>query len=156
VLVAAGVTGAAVAGVFGSSGSPGRASGGPGVATRVVEQRTLVSQTTLNATLEYAGSFTVKGGGGGALTWLPPVGPVIGQGGVLWRVDNAVPVILLYGKVPLWRALAEKVTGQDVAQLNHDLVAWAMPAVPISRRWAGITSAGTPSTPLSSCSWRWG
>jgi hypothetical protein len=81
-----------------------------------------VSQMSVNATLEYAGSFTVASKGGGTLTWLPPAGRVIGQGGVLWRVDNAVPVILLYGKVPLWRALAEGATGQDVAQLNHDLV----------------------------------
>jgi hypothetical protein len=28
----------------------------------------------------------------------------------------------MYGNVPAWRALAEGVTGQDVAQLNHDLV----------------------------------
>jgi hypothetical protein len=32
-------------------------------------------------------------------------------------------VILLYGSVPDWRPLAAGVTGQDVSQLNHDLVA---------------------------------
>jgi hypothetical protein len=32
-------------------------------------------------------------------------------------------VVLLYGHVPDWRALSEGVTGQDVSQLNHDLVA---------------------------------
>jgi hypothetical protein len=31
-------------------------------------------------------------------------------------------VALLYGSVPAWRALGEGVTGQDVSQLNHDLV----------------------------------
>jgi multidrug efflux pump subunit AcrA (membrane-fusion protein) len=31
-------------------------------------------------------------------------------------------VALLYGSVPDWRALGEGVTGQDVSQLNHDLV----------------------------------
>jgi hypothetical protein len=123
VLVAAGAVGAALAGVFGPPGAPGRGTGGPRTSTALVTRRTLVSQTAVNATLEYAGSFTVTGKGGGTLTWLPPAGRVIGQGGVLWRVDNAVPVILLYGKVPAWRALAEGVTGQDVAQLNHDLVA---------------------------------
>ena len=123
VLVAAGVAGAALAGVFRSSRSPAGATSAYRTSTAVVTRRTLVSQTTLNATLEYAGSFTVTGKGSGTLTWLPPLGRVIRQGGVLWRVDNAVPVILLYGKVPLWRALAEGVTGQDVAQLNHDLVA---------------------------------
>jgi hypothetical protein len=123
VLVVAGVVGAALAGVFKGSGSPGRGAGSYRTSTAVVTRRTLVSQTSMDATLEYAGSYTVTGKGGGTLTWLPPVGRVIRQGQVPWRVDNAVPVILLYGKVPLWRALAEKMTGQDVAQLNHDLVA---------------------------------
>jgi hypothetical protein len=123
-LVAAGVAGAALAGVFGSAGSPkGGAGTGYGTSVAVVSRRALVSQTTVNATLQYAGSYTVTGKGAGTLTWLPPVGRVIRQGQAVYRVDNAVPVILLYGKVPLWRALAEKMTGPDVAQLNRDLVA---------------------------------
>jgi hypothetical protein len=32
-------------------------------------------------------------------------------------------VVLLYGSVPDWRPLGAGVTGQDVSQLNHDLVA---------------------------------
>ena len=30
--------------------------------------------------------------------------------------------MLLYGSVPDWRAMGEGITGQDVSQLNHDLV----------------------------------
>ncbi len=48
---------------------------------------------------------------------------MIGQGQVLYRVDNGSPVVLLRGRVPDWRALGVGVTGQDVSQLNHDLVA---------------------------------
>jgi hypothetical protein len=48
---------------------------------------------------------------------------VIGQGQVLYRTGNGSPVVLLYGTVPDWRSLSEGVTGQDVSQLNHDLVA---------------------------------
>jgi hypothetical protein len=70
----------------------------------------------------YARSYTVRGTGEGTLTWLPPAGQVIGQGQLLYRVDNGVPVVLLYGSVPAWRPLAEGLTGQDVDQLNHDLV----------------------------------
>jgi hypothetical protein len=62
-------------------------------------------------------------GQGGTLTWLPPAGQVIGQGQALYRVDNGSPVVLQYGTVPAWRALQVGVTGADVAQLNHDLVA---------------------------------
>ncbi|MGH3407892.1 MAG: hypothetical protein ACRDRJ_36125 [Streptosporangiaceae bacterium] len=65
----------------------------------------------------------MRGPGGGALTWLPSAGQVIRQGHVLYRVDNASPVVLLYGDVPAWRTLDEGLTGADVTQLNHDLVA---------------------------------
>ncbi len=78
--------------------------------------------TPVTATLGYAGSYTVTGQGGGTLTWLPSPGKVIAQGQVLYRVDNGSPVVLLYGSVPDWRSLDEGVTGQDVSQLNHDLV----------------------------------
>jgi hypothetical protein len=122
-LVAAGVVGVALAGVFtGSSSANGGAGSGYKTSTATVTRRTLTSQTTVDATLGYAGSYSVPGKGTGTLTWLPPQGRVIRQGGVLYRVDNGVPVILLDGKVPAWRALAEGLTGQDVAQLNHDLV----------------------------------
>jgi len=57
------------------------------------------------------------------LTSLPSAGQVIRQGQVLYRVDNGTPVVLLYGPVPDWRALDEGLTGADVTQLNHDLVA---------------------------------
>ena len=68
-------------------------------------------------------AYRVAGQGGGTITWLPAAGRVIRQGQVLYRVDNATPVFLLYGTVPAWRALAEGMTGADVAQLNRDLVA---------------------------------
>jgi len=64
----------------------------------------------------------VTGQGGGTLTWLPSAGQVIRQGQVLYKTDNGSPVVLLYGSAPDWRALDERTTGQDVTQLNHDLV----------------------------------
>ena len=45
------------------------------------------------------------------------------SGQVLYQVDNGVPVVLLYGSKPAWRTLDEGLTGADVTQLNHDLVA---------------------------------
>jgi hypothetical protein len=33
-----------------------------------------------------------------------------------------LPVVLLYGRVPDWRAIFAGVSGADVSQLNHDLV----------------------------------
>jgi len=87
-----------------------------------VTRQDLSATTPVTATLGYAGSYLVTGRGGGTLTWLPPPGQVIRQGQVLYQTGNGSPVVLLYGSVPAWRALAEGVTGQDVSQLNHDLV----------------------------------
>jgi peptidoglycan hydrolase-like protein with peptidoglycan-binding domain len=92
-------------------------------AVATVTRQPLSSQTQVSATLGYADSYDVTGQGGGTLTWLPPAGQVIRQGGVLYRVNNGTPVFLLYGAVPMWRALSEGLTGADVRQLNRDLVA---------------------------------
>ena len=124
VVLAAGVVSAWRAGVFSPAGSSG--SGPPGLsapATQVVVREDLSATTPVSATLGYAGSYRVTGQGGGTLTWLPPAGQVIGQGRALYRVDNGSPVVLLYGRVPAWRSLGEGLTGADVSQLNHDLVA---------------------------------
>jgi len=123
VLMVAGVVTAWRDGVFSLAASAGGGLGAPPPATQPVMREDLSSQTPVTATLGYAGSYTVLGRGGGTLTWLPSAGQVIRQGQVLFRIDNGSPVVLLYGSVPAWRALDEGITGQDVSQLNHDLVA---------------------------------
>jgi hypothetical protein len=102
---------------------PSPAGQAPPPATQAIIREDLSSVVPVSATLGYAGSYPVLGQGGGTLTWLPSAGRVIGQGQVLYRVDNGSPVVLLYGPVPDWRTLDEGLTGADVAQLNHDLVA---------------------------------
>jgi len=124
VVLAAGVVSAWRAGVFSPAASSGAGQqGAPPAATAAVTRRDIAATTPVSATLGYAGSWTVRGQGGGTLTRLPKAGQVIGQGQALYRVDNGSPVVLLYGSVPAWRALDEGVTGADVSQLNHDLVA---------------------------------
>jgi hypothetical protein len=96
---------------------------GPRVpATTAVTRQDITAITPVTATLGYAGGYLVRGRGGGTLTWLPPAGQVIRQGHSLYRTGDETPVVLLYGSVPDWRPLDEGVTGQDVSQLNHDLV----------------------------------
>ena len=111
------------AGAFRSQNSSGTGPGAPAPATQAVAREDLSAQVPVTATLGYADAYTVRGEGGGTLTWLPAPGQVIGQGQVLYRVDNGVPVVLLYGSVPAWRTLDDGLTGADVTQLNHDLVA---------------------------------
>ena len=111
-------------GAFSAASSPGAGGlGAPAPATAAVVREDIAAVTPLAATLGYAGSWTVTGQGGGTLTFLPQPGQLISQGQVLYRIGNGSPVVLLYGSVPDWRPLAEGVTGQDVSQLNHDLVA---------------------------------
>jgi multidrug efflux pump subunit AcrA (membrane-fusion protein) len=129
VLLAAGAGAAWGAGALRSHGSSAGGTDGPGgpgaaaPATQRVVRQEVSSTTPVNATLGYADSYTVLARGGGALTWLPAPGQVIRQGQVLYRVDDGTPVVLLYGSVPAWRPLDEGLTGADVTQLNHDLVA---------------------------------
>ena len=122
--LAAGGAAADAVGAFRASGT-GTAAGGSSsqVSLATVVRQALASRTSVNATLGYAGSYTVTGKGSGTLTWLPGSGDVVREGGVLYRVDNGTPVFLLYGTFPAWRSLSAGITGEDVAQLNHDLVA---------------------------------
>jgi hypothetical protein len=127
VLIAAGVF-VVVGGVLdGGGGGSGSSDNGSATSVAAVVRRTLSETTQFNGTLGYAGSYTVLAQAHGTVTWLPKAGRVIHQGQVLYRVDGA-PVLLLYGATPAYRALAAgasaaEVTGADVAQLNHDLVA---------------------------------
>jgi hypothetical protein len=121
VVIAAAAVSAWQARVF-SPAAPSRAQGPPAPATAAVTRQDLTATTPVTATLGYAGSYPVTGRGGGTLTWLPPAGQVIRQGQVLYETGNDSPVVLLDGTVPDWRTLDEGITGQDVSQLNHDLV----------------------------------
>jgi hypothetical protein len=95
--------------------------------TAPVEQRSLSQTTSVSGTLGYAGSYSVLAQAHGTITSLPAVGDVVDEGQVLYRKDGK-PVVLLYGATPAYRALAagahaSDVTGSDVWELNHDLVA---------------------------------
>jgi hypothetical protein len=121
VVAAAGAVTAWQAGMFSPPATSGTGQQGAPPATSPVTRQNLSAVTPVTATLGYAGSYQVLGQGGGTLTALPSAGQVISQGQALYKVDNASPVVLLYGTVPDWRALDEGNTGADVSQLNHDL-----------------------------------
>jgi len=127
-VAAGGVVAVAVAGTAagvlyssGGSGPVGSRGGGASPVLGTVTYGTLTSQTLLDATLGYAGSYNVINQAQGTYTAVPAAGRVVGQGQVLYRVDGA-PVVLLYGRVPAYRSLSAGMTGADVRQLNRDLV----------------------------------
>lgn len=95
----------------------------PGDTTASVERRTLVERAQVDGTLAFGGALDLYDRLAGTFTWLPAVGAVIRQGGTLYKLDN-LPVALMYGSVPAYRALKLSIgDGPDVAQLNANLVA---------------------------------
>jgi hypothetical protein len=64
----------------------------------------------------------VLAAGGALAAWGAGAFARNGSPGPVSGVDNGIPVVLLYGSVPDWRAMSEGTTGADVTQLNHDLV----------------------------------
>ncbi|HEV2451035.1 MAG TPA: hypothetical protein VGS62_03815 [Streptosporangiaceae bacterium] len=115
----------AVTGQFSGHRAPGSGVGdnAEATSTTTVAQEPLSSQTNVDATLGYAGSYNVVNQSPGTLTALPLVGQVVQEGMPLYAVNGA-PVVLLFGSTPAYRSLSEgSVTGTDVAQLNADLLA---------------------------------
>ncbi len=113
-------------------------------ATATVERRNLVATDTESGTLSHSAPQTVYNRLSGTITWLPRVGQTIKAGGLLFRVDGR-PVILMDGTTPAYRALAAGVNhGEDVLQLNRDLVALGFDpgAIAIDDEWQAATTAG--------------
>jgi hypothetical protein len=104
------------------SGPPGVTDNSFPTAVVTIKRQTISQQTSVPATLGYAGSYSPINQASGFYTALPTVSQVVSEGQVLYRVDGE-PVILLYGPTPAYRTLSEGTTGTDVTELNADLVA---------------------------------
>ncbi|MER5435152.1 hypothetical protein [Streptomyces sp. NPDC002588] len=152
-------------------GKPDKAAGGAArVATAVVTRTDLSNAQTLDGTLGYGRTITVKGDKAGRITWLPAEGTTVRRGEPLYRVDN-VPVPVFYGSTPLYRTLnAKGTTGPDVKvvadnlrKLDYDIgtqpaVGTWIPQQPVTpdeadtgqtagdveQKTAGSATAGTP------------
>jgi hypothetical protein len=126
VVAAVAVAAVAVAGAQGAlsgAGSPpaGAAANAYRTSIATVARRSLISQTPVDATLGYAGTWNVVDQAAGTFTALPAAGQVVRRGQVIYQVSG-IPVVLLYGNVPAWRDLSEGMSGPDVTGLNTDLV----------------------------------
>jgi hypothetical protein len=109
---------------FKSSGSssPGVTDNSFPTSLVTIKRQTISQQTSVPATLGYAGSYSPINQASGFYTALPTVGQVVSEGQVLYRVDGD-PVVLLYGPTPAYRTLSDGTTGADVSELNAGLVA---------------------------------
>jgi hypothetical protein len=106
----------------GSSPKTGVADNADPTSVATLTRQDLSAQTQEQATLGYAGSYSVVDQAQGTVTSLRAVGQVISQGQVLYEV-NGQPVVLLFGSTPAYRDLSLGESGSDVEQLNEDLVA---------------------------------
>jgi multidrug efflux system membrane fusion protein len=106
-----------------------------------VERRTLAERLTATGTIGYAGEATVLARLAGTVTALPAVGEMVRRGEPLYAVDGR-PVLLMYGRVPAYRDLAEGVgDGRDVEQLERNLAALGYDPGAVDGEWTWETTA---------------
>ncbi len=153
-LVVGGVVGTVVIGAgvvlaltgFGRGDDPAPAATGP-EETATVTRQTLVQRSTVKGTLGHGeavarghqGTGGAEGGGGGTVTWLPGVGDVVDRGGVLFKVDER-PTVLLLGTLPVYRELGTGAEGEDVRQLEENLVALGYTGFTVDTKFTDSTA----------------
>ena len=90
-------------------------------ATATVTRGDLVGETTVQGTLHYADSYTLKSAFEGIVTALPTPGTTLTQGSHVYTVAGN-NTYLLHGATPAWRAFEEGMSdGEDVTQLETAL-----------------------------------
>ncbi|MCW6005561.1 peptidoglycan-binding protein [Micromonospora sp. CPCC 205371] len=139
-LAAVAVAGAATLGLGGRGGdstAPGRT--GP-AATVPVTRQTLVESVTAAGELGYGAATPLASTATGTVTWLPEPGATVRRGGVLLRADET-PVVLMYGALPMYRALAEDAKGGDVEQLEKNLSALGYTGFTVDEEFSKATTA---------------
>lgn len=103
--------------------APARAAGAAKVATAAITRGDVVDTESVDGTLMYGDQRTIAASASGVVTWAPGEGATIARGHTLLRVDDR-PVTLMYGSMPLYRALRDGVSdGRDVRQLETNLAA---------------------------------
>jgi peptidoglycan hydrolase-like protein with peptidoglycan-binding domain len=144
---------AAGAGAWAATGGGGARDGsGPVVSDRVptsiaqVTRRDLVDRQDVEGTLGFADARTISASAEGTLTRLRPEGSIVRRGRSLFSIDARAVAYVLYGRVPMYRALRSGVSdGSDVRQLERNLVALGHDphgAVHVDADWdAGTTAA---------------
>lgn len=109
--------------------------------TGTVARRTLAERLTATGTIGYAGETTVIARLSGTVTALPAIGDVIRRGGRLYAL-SAEPVLLMYGALPAYRALAAGIAdGRDVEQLERNLTALGFDPGTVDEEFTEATAA---------------
>lgn len=121
-LVAGGGTAAAFAFASGDGTAQEEPRSSIRTSTTPITAGNLSGTAQVSGTLDYADQRTI-GGEAGIVTATPAPGSTVSLGGTLYAVDN-IPVVLLHGTLPAWRAFASGMSdGPDVLQLEQSLAA---------------------------------
>ncbi len=141
VLVAGGVAvvvagGSAVA--FARGGDQAEAGHEVKLTTAVVTRGDLVDTEKVDGKLTYGEPRDVWTGASGVVTWVPEQGATVKRGGTLLRVAGK-PVTLMYGGSPMYRVLKVGDEGQDVRQLEKNLVALGYGGLTVDKEFTGAT-----------------
>lgn len=105
-----------------------------------VERRTLTDAEQVSGDLGYDEAAQVAADrADGVLTWLPAEGRTLEAGDVAYRVDEE-PVVLLIGRLPLYRELSYGVdNGADVRQLERNLKRLGYDPGTVNNEFTGYT-----------------
>ncbi|HEY4377980.1 MAG TPA: peptidoglycan-binding domain-containing protein, partial [Acidimicrobiales bacterium] len=107
--------------------------------TAAVTRQTLTQEKNLSGKIGFGRTRPLVSQVVGTFTWLPEPGTTVGLGQQLFRVDD-LPVLELWGTLPVYRAMFEGMSGADVAQLN------------VSLRWLGVLRVDPKDTFTSATS----
>jgi multidrug efflux system membrane fusion protein len=141
VLTLALLAAAAVALLAGAGGASAPEPSAKATGTGTVARRTLAERLTASGTIGYAGETTVLARLSGTVTALPAIGATIHRGEQLYALAGE-PVLLMYGAVPAYRALAEGVgEGRDVEQLERNLAALGYEPGTVDEEFTAATAA---------------
>jgi membrane fusion protein, multidrug efflux system len=107
-------------------------------ATAPVTRQDLTTTKTVSGQIDYGAQSTIKGQGG-ILTWMAGVGTTVKRGKPLYKVDE-LPVIALYGRVPMYRDLTPGDKGVDVQQLEKNLRALGFTGFDVDSEYTTATA----------------
>jgi peptidoglycan hydrolase-like protein with peptidoglycan-binding domain len=105
-----------------------------------VTRQTLVETQTEDGELGYGYSRAAISRQAGTVTALAATGSTVKCGQALYRVDNT-PVVLLYGSLPAYRALATGTDGKDVKQFEKNLYALGYRGFTVDQEYTASTAA---------------
>jgi peptidoglycan hydrolase-like protein with peptidoglycan-binding domain len=108
-------------------------------ATAEVIGTTLVETKTVSGTLGYGEEVPVDAAGQGTLTWIAAAGSTVKRGEALFKLDE-LPVVALYGSVPMYRTLSAGLAGADVRQLEDNLAALGYAGFTVDNRFTAATA----------------